>query len=37
MDQYVAQEKPKRIKVLDLAAGSGEATEVRSVLTLLTD
>ncbi|TNY22722.1 hypothetical protein DMC30DRAFT_348554 [Rhodotorula diobovata] len=28
MDQYVAQEKPKRIKVLDLAAGSGEATEI---------
>ncbi|GAA5825742.1 hypothetical protein JCM11251_000356 [Rhodosporidiobolus azoricus] len=26
MDQYVAQEKPKRIRVLDLAAGSGEAT-----------
>ncbi|GAA5848133.1 hypothetical protein JCM9279_007467 [Rhodotorula babjevae] len=28
MDQYVAQEKPKRIRVLDLAAGSGEATEI---------
>ncbi|BGP15851.1 hypothetical protein JCM10213_005664 [Rhodosporidiobolus nylandii] len=26
MDQYVAQEKPKRIRILDLAAGSGEAT-----------
>lgn len=31
MDQYVAQEKPKRIRVLDLAAGSGEATEVRAL------
>ncbi|GAA5861047.1 hypothetical protein JCM8547_008018 [Rhodosporidiobolus lusitaniae] len=28
LDQYVAQEKPKRIRVLDLAAGSGEATIV---------
>ncbi|KPV75376.1 uncharacterized protein RHOBADRAFT_53359 [Rhodotorula graminis WP1] len=28
MDQYVAQEKPERIRVLDLAAGSGEATEI---------
>ncbi|GAA6049629.1 hypothetical protein JCM3770_005043 [Rhodotorula araucariae] len=28
MDQYVAQEKPNRIRVLDLAAGSGEATEI---------
>ncbi|GAA5906099.1 hypothetical protein JCM6882_003558 [Rhodosporidiobolus microsporus] len=28
MDQYVVQEKPKRIRVLDLAAGSGEATIV---------
>ncbi|BGP47958.1 hypothetical protein JCM10450v2_003827 [Rhodotorula kratochvilovae] len=28
MDRYVAQEKPKRIRVLDLAAGSGEATEI---------
>ncbi|GJN89179.1 hypothetical protein Rhopal_002153-T1 [Rhodotorula paludigena] len=27
MDRYVANEKPKRIRVLDLAAGSGEATE----------
>ncbi|GAA5907131.1 hypothetical protein JCM5296_003465 [Sporobolomyces johnsonii] len=27
MDTYVAQEKPTSIKVLDLAAGSGEATE----------
>ncbi|GAA5997924.1 uncharacterized protein JCM10292_006910 [Rhodotorula paludigena] len=27
MDRYVAHEKPKRIRVLDLAAGSGEATE----------
>ncbi|BGP07837.1 hypothetical protein JCM10049v2_003680 [Rhodotorula toruloides] len=27
LDRYVAQEKPKGIKVLDLAAGSGEATE----------
>ncbi|KAK4333862.1 hypothetical protein RTBOTA2_002600 [Rhodotorula toruloides] len=27
LDRYVAQEKPKSIKVLDLAAGSGEATE----------
>ncbi|GAA6012935.1 hypothetical protein JCM10207_008385 [Rhodosporidiobolus poonsookiae] len=26
MDQYVAQERPQEIKVLDLAAGSGEAT-----------
>ncbi|GAA6027414.1 hypothetical protein JCM8097_007844 [Rhodosporidiobolus ruineniae] len=28
LDRYVAQEKPKRIRVLDLAAGSGEATIV---------
>lgn len=28
MDRYVEQEKPTTIKVLDLAAGSGEATEV---------
>ncbi|GAA6010708.1 hypothetical protein JCM11491_002907 [Sporobolomyces phaffii] len=27
MDTYVAKEQPKGIKVLDLAAGSGEATE----------
>ncbi|GAA5987766.1 hypothetical protein JCM5350_005356 [Sporobolomyces pararoseus] len=27
MDTYVAKEQPKSIKVLDLAAGSGEATE----------
>ncbi|BGP24426.1 hypothetical protein Rt10032_c03g1453 [Rhodotorula toruloides] len=27
LDRYVTQEKPKSIKVLDLAAGSGEATE----------
>lgn len=29
MDTYVTKEEPKTIKVLDLAAGSGEATEVR--------
>lgn len=29
LDRYAAQEKPKSIYVLDLAAGSGEATEVR--------
>lgn len=28
MDRYVAAEKPREIKILDLAAGSGEATEV---------
>ncbi|GAA6022825.1 hypothetical protein JCM8202_003725 [Rhodotorula sphaerocarpa] len=27
MDRFVAQEKPESIKILDLAAGSGEATE----------
>ena len=29
MDTYSEKEKPTSIKVLDLAAGSGEATEVR--------
>jgi hypothetical protein len=29
MDNFVIKERPKLIKVLDLAAGSGEATEVR--------
>lgn len=29
LDRYVEHEKPKRIRVLDLAAGSGEATIVR--------
>jgi hypothetical protein len=28
MDRYVTQEKPTTIRILDLAAGSGEATEV---------
>lgn len=29
MDNFVIKERPKLIKILDLAAGSGEATEVR--------
>ena len=28
MDRFVQHEKPSEIKILDLAAGSGEATEV---------
>lgn len=28
MDRFVQHEKPTEIKILDLAAGSGEATEV---------
>lgn len=34
MDRYVTQEKPTTIRVLDLAAGSGEATEVSLLLSL---
>lgn len=30
MDRFVHHEKPTEIKILDLAAGSGEATEVSS-------
>lgn len=31
MDRFVQHEKPTEIKILDLAAGSGEATEVSSL------
>jgi hypothetical protein len=30
MDRFVQHEQPTEIKILDLAAGSGEATEVSS-------